>query len=85
MPSDEEIITYLSEKSDSVAFNDKCLTALTNISFFQTFFQSVTEETFLIKVLPAAQVASRRQETFISSMSFLVENLSFKLSLEATK
>jgi len=84
-PGDEAISERLTEASNSVAFNDKRLTALTDIHFFKSFFGQLSEDLFLNKILPAAQVTVRRDEIFLNNLAFLVESLSFKVSAEAAK
>lgn len=65
MPGDSDVISTLSEKSNSVVFSDKCLTAFSDVHFFSSFYATLNEEVLLQSVLPAAQVASRRSEDFV--------------------
>lgn len=51
-PGDAELSEYLSHKSNTVAFNDKNLDALTDIHFFRSFYENTTEEVLLAKLLP---------------------------------
>lgn len=83
MPGDSDIINCLSEKSDSIVFSDKCLTAFSDVHFFRSFYANLSEEVLLQKVLPAAQVASRRNEDFCQNVAYLVEQLTCKLSCNA--
>lgn len=82
---DQGLLDMLVERCNEVAFNDRCETALESIQFFRSFFQQLDEATLLGKILPTAQVNSRRADHLISNMAFLVENLSFKLSIEVAK
>ena len=54
MPNDTEIIDCLCERSNNVVFNDNCLTAWTDVQFFQSLYENVSEETLVQKILPAA-------------------------------
>jgi len=38
LTGDSEIIECLAEKSNAIAFNDKCVSALTNVHFFKSFY-----------------------------------------------
>ena len=84
-PGDADIIQCLAERSNTLAFSDKRLTALADVHYFKTFYENCTEETLVGMVLPAAQVACRRQDTFIKNVVFLVQSLRIQVSLEAAK
>lgn len=53
-PNDDELINQLAQRSSEIAFNDNSQTALIDIHFFRTFYQSITEEMLLSKILPHA-------------------------------
>lgn len=84
-PKDQELLDVLVERSNATAFNDSCDTALDNIQFFRSFFQNLDEVTLMSKIIPTAQVASRREDKLLSNMAFLAESLSFKFSAEVAK
>ena len=85
LPKDQEIINCLAEKSNSMAFNDKHLTALMEVDYFKSFYQNADEETILEKVLPTATTVIHRAEHYLKNYAVLVDCLSFKISPAGAK
>ena len=85
LKGDSEIIESLSAQSNAIVFNDKHAYALTDIHYFSSFYNQINEEILLSKILPAAQLVCNRQESFVQSLVFVIDQLNFKLSIEAAK
>ena len=79
------MVERLAERSNAIAFNDKHTNALVEIQFFSSFYSQISEGVLLDKILPAAELICNRDSSFIGSLVFIVNQLSFKISLNASK
>jgi hypothetical protein len=74
------VFSYLVEKCEKIAFNDKNKEAAIHQIYFQPLYRALSEKSLTDGILPIINFSMNRSGLLIPNITYIVANLSFKLS-----